>query len=133
MQSPMKMSLLGLFQALTGNTRTFIRQEIQLAKIEISEKISELGHNTVSLAIGGFVAYSGLIVILIGLGWLLGWAFQQAGLAPLFAGFLGLTIIGLIVILVGGAFLFKALKALSKGSLTPQKTIHTLQELRGTP
>jgi len=117
---------------LTSELKTLLRQEVALAKTEMSEKASKFGRNAVSLAIGGFVAYAGLIVLLIGLGVLLAWAFVAADMSPFLAGFLGLAIIGLLVALIGGAFIAKALKTMKKESLAPQRTIHTLHELRGT-
>ena len=125
-------SLVGLFRALTGDTRTFIRQEIQLAKTEISEKISRLGKNAAALAIGGFVAYAGLILFLMGLGWLLAFAFESAGLQPALAGFVGLAAIGLVTSALGSVCLLQALKSISMESLAPVRTVHTLQELKGT-
>ena len=90
-----------------------------------------VGKNVASIAIGGFIAYAGLIVLLIGLGWLLGFAFTKAGLDPAIANFLGLAIIGLVVAGIGGAFIAKALSAFKKESLAPKRTLHTLQELKG--
>jgi Putative Actinobacterial Holin-X, holin superfamily III/Protein of unknown function (DUF3618) len=126
-----KVSVLGLVRNLTGEFKTFIRQEIDLAKTEASEKVSMIGKNAVSIAIGGFVAYAGLIVLLIGLGWLLGFAFTRAGLDPALATFLGLVVIGLVVALIGAAFIFKALSVFKKESMAPQRTLHTLKELKG--
>jgi hypothetical protein len=126
-------SVVRLLGDLTGEAKDFIRQEISLAKTEISEKISVMGKNAVSLAIGGFVAYAGLIVFLIGLGFLLAWVFQIAGLEPVMAHFVGMAVIGLLVLLIGGAFIGKALSAFKRGSLSPERTIQTLQELRTDP
>lgn len=126
-------SVFRLMRLLTGDTRTLVRQEVQLAKTEISEKISRLGRNAAALAVGGFVAYAGLIVFLIGLGWLVGWALQKAGLDPVLANFIGLAGIGLVVIVVGCVLLFKGIKTISQESLAPQRTLHTLQELKGHP
>ncbi len=132
MIAPAKTSLVGLFRNLTGETRTFIQQEIRLAKTELSEKISRLGRNAVTLAIGGFIAYAGLIVFLIGVGWLLAWAFETAGLPPGLASFVGLAVIGLLVTIAGCGLLLKGIKTLSREPLTPQRTMHTLQELKGS-
>jgi len=126
-----KRSVVNLFKDLTVDFKTFIRQEVELAKTEVSEKVSMLGKNVASIAIGGFVAYAGLIVLLIGLGWILGFAFQKAGMEPALATFLGLAIIGLVIAGIGGAFIAKALSALKKESLAPKRTIHTLQEFKG--
>lgn len=126
-----KTSFFSLFRALTGDTRKLIRQEIKLAKTELSEKMSRMGRNAISLAIGGFVAYAGLITFLIGLGWLLAWAFSQAGLEPVLAAFLGLGTIGLVVMVIGCVLILKGVRTLSHESLTPERTLHTLQELKG--
>ncbi len=128
--NPARSSFLGLFRIITGDTRTFIRQEIQLAKTELSEKIAMLGRNAVTIAIGGFVAYAGLIVFLVGLGWLVAWALQQAGLQPMLASFIGIGAIGLLVIIVGCVLLLSAIKKISSESVAPQRTIDTIQELR---
>jgi len=131
MDSAAQTSFIGLFRLLTGDTRTFIRQEIRLAKTEMAEKVSKLARNAVLLAIGGAIAYAGLIVLLIGLGWLLAWAFQNAGIQPLLAAFIGLAIVGVLISLIGGLLLMKGLKTLSKARLTPDRTLLTLQELKG--
>jgi hypothetical protein len=85
------------------------------------------------MLIGGFIAYAGVIVLLMGLGWLLGFAFTKAGLEPLLAQFIGLGIVGLLIAGAGTAFLLTAMKAISKESLVPERTVHTLRELSGKP
>src|SRR5579872_168060 len=115
-----------LFRGLTGETKKFIKEEARLARAEISEKISRLGRNGVILAVGGCLAYAGLIVFLAGLGVLLAFVFEQAGLSPALAGFLGLAIIGLLFAILGGLLAFKAVKKLSRESLAPEKTVRTL-------
>jgi len=124
-------SILGLVRDLTRETKVFIREEIQLAKTELSEKISCKAKAGTTLVIGGFVAYAGLIVFLIGLGWLVAFFLTKAGLEPLMAEFIGVGAIGLIIAGTGAIFLMKALSEISKESLVPERTVHTLQELRG--
>ncbi len=77
-------------------------------------KASAFGRNAVTLAPGGSVAYAGLIISLMGLGCLLAWALQQAGLQPLLAGFLGLAIVGILIAAMGTAFVLKGLKLLTR-------------------
>lgn len=125
-------SIGGLIRTLTEDTKRLLRQEIELLKSELSEKISYFGRNAVALAIGGFIAYAGFIVLLMGLGWLAAWGLQQAGVQPVLAGFIGLAGIGLLIAIVGAAFLMKGMKAFAKESLAPQKTIHTLQRLKNS-
>jgi ElaB/YqjD/DUF883 family membrane-anchored ribosome-binding protein len=125
-------SILGLIRGLSEDTKKLLRQELELAKAELTEKFSLAARNAVSLAIGGFVAYAGLIVLLMGLGWLVAWALEKAGLQPLLAGFVGLAIVGVVVMGVGGIFLMKGIKTFAKESLAPQRTIHTIQKLKGS-
>ena len=123
---------MGLVRNLTEDTKKLIRQELELAKAELAEKFASFGKNAVAVAIGGFVAYAGFIVFLMGLGWLVAWALQKAGLEPVLAGFIGLAGVGIVIIAIGAAFLMTGLKAFSKESLAPEKTIHTIQRLKGS-
>jgi hypothetical protein len=124
------LSVFGLFRSLTGDARTLLRQELKLARVEVTENLSRVGKQAATLAVGGIVAYAGLLVLLVGLGWLVGWAFRYAGLSPAFSIFLGMTVIGLLVCGAGAGLLLAGFSRLSKESLAPQRTIHTLQELK---
>lgn len=123
-------SVFGLMRELREEFKTFVKQEIQLAKTELSEKASCFGRNAAWLGVGGLVAYAGLIVLLAGLGSLLAYAFENAGMNRTMANFLGLGIMGLVVALLGFAFVMKALQAFKGASLAPQKALHTLKELK---
>jgi Putative Actinobacterial Holin-X, holin superfamily III len=125
-------SIVDLVKELKREAQTFFREEIQLLKAELSEKLARYGINAASLAIGGFVAYAGLIVFLCGLGALLAFAFTSAGLNPQLAWFIGLDIIGLLVIGAGSAMVLKGLTTLKTESPAPQRTIHTLQQFKAT-
>ena len=130
--APSQTSVVGLVRNLADDTKKLLRQEIELAKAEVTEKISFFGRNTAVLAAGGFIAYAGFIVLLMGLGWLVAWALQKAGMEPVLAGFIGLAGVGLLIAAVGAIFLMKGLKAFSTESLSPQRTIHTIQRLKGS-
>src|SRR5438552_3956614 len=106
-------SLLGLVRGLTRETKTFFRQEVQLAKAELAEKAKTMASGATNVAIGGFVAYAGVIVLLIGLGELIGYLFTRAGIDSVLSQFIGLGSIGLVVALIGAAMLMAALKKLS--------------------
>ncbi|HZV34715.1 MAG TPA: phage holin family protein [Verrucomicrobiae bacterium] len=125
-------SLVGLFRELTSDIKTFIRQETELAKNETLEKVSCFGRNAVTLAIGGVIAYAGLMVFLGGIGFLIAFAFERLGIHPFLAVFAGLGIMGLLVIIAGGVMVLKGVKAISKGSLAPEKTIATIKSFKGS-
>ena len=126
-----KTSLVGLVRSLTSEIRIFLRQEIDLAKAEAVEKLTWLIRNVIVLAAGGFVAYAGLIVLLIGMGWLVAWALQKAGVQPVLAGFIGLAIIGVLTTAVGAIFVLNGVKRLFSDSLAPKRTIQTIRRLKG--
>jgi hypothetical protein len=128
--STTRSSVLGLVRNLTTEVTTFIRQEIDLAKTEISEKISKMGRNAVTLAIGGFIAYAGLIVLLLGLGALAAWGLEQAGLDTFIAGAAGVGGVGLLIAIIGLIMVMKAVKAFSHESIKPERTVQTLQDLK---
>ena len=116
-----------LLKELRDETTTLLRQEVDLAKAEISEKASRTGKNLGSLAVGGGVAFLGALALLAavvyGLTSILN-QFMSVGVAI----WLAPLIVGLVLAAVGYSMLQKALVALKQESLTPQKTTQTLQE-----
>lgn len=126
-----RLPLSGLFRELSQSAKALIREELQLAKSEMSEKVSLYGRNATSVAIGGAVAYAGLIVLLGGVGILVGWAFHKTHLDPALANVIGLGGVGLAVVLVGAAMVLKGIKAFSTSSIAPRRTIETIKHLNG--
>jgi hypothetical protein len=124
-------SIFDLVKDLKDQFKTFVKEEIHLAKAEISEKISSITKDSVNIAIGGFVAYAGLIVFLGALGMFAAYFLQKLGLEPFLSAFIGLGAIGFIIIAVGVIMLLTGLKAMKKESLTPERTIDTLQRVKG--
>lgn len=128
-----KRPLLRLARDLIDEVKTLFRQEIKLARKEMTEKLSFLGRNAAGLGAGVGIAYAGAIVLLIGIGFLVAWAIHLAGIQGLFAAFLGLAGIGLLTVIVGGSLIVKGISALKAESLAPERTLQTLQELKGGP
>lgn len=113
-------SLGELFSELARELSTLVRQEINLAKTEMSSKMSGVGKNVGFLAAGGLVAYAGFLTLIAALVIILG----QVGL-PWWASAL---LVGLIVTGAGGFLVMKALKAFKNLDLAPKETIESLQE-----
>lgn len=116
-----------LLKELRDETTTLLRQEVDLAKTEISEKASRTGRNLGSLAVGGGVAFLGalalLAAVIYGLTSILN-QFMSVGVAI----WLAPLIVGLGLAAVGYSLVQKALATLRQESLTPQRTTQTLQE-----
>ncbi len=114
-------SLGELFAELSSETSTLVRQEVQLAKAELSHKASEVGKDVGYLAAGAAVLYAGMLAILAGLILLLG---QLDFIAMWFSALL----IGIIVAAIGYFLVRRGLKDLKQTPLAPQHTIETLKE-----
>lgn len=114
-------SLGELFSELTTETRTLLRQELELAKTELTEKASRAGRDAGIMAGGAVVLCMGLLVLaaaaVIGLGHLIGY-----GLSAL--------IVGIVIAGVGAAMALSAKKDLQKMTLTPEETKKTVKETK---
>ncbi len=120
-------SILGLIQNLRDDTTRLFHQEVALAKAELKANASHIGRHAAEIAVGGFVAYAGVIVLLIGLGQLIGVGLVRAGLDPEIAEWLAPTAVGLAIAIIGWLMLAKAKRALAHDTLVPTQTIDSLK------
>ena len=113
-------SLGELFGDLAKETSDLVRQEVELAKTEMSHKAASVAKDIGFLAVGGAVAYAGLLA----LGAAVIIALAQLGLPW----WLAALLVGLVV--AGGGYLLlqKGLSALKKQDLAPRKTFETIKE-----
>ena len=112
-------SLGELFSELAQETSTLVRQEVNLAKTEMSQKASRAGRHIGVLAAGGAVAYAGLLAILAGVIMLLN------EVMPLW---LAAVLVGLVVAVVGYLLVRRGLEALKREDFAPRQTMETLKE-----
>jgi len=112
-------SLGDLFSELTRETSTLVRKEMELAKTEMTDKATKAGKNIGFLAIGGAVAYAGLLAVIGGVILLLANAVSL---------WVSALIVGLVVAIVGYVLVQKGLTALKSLDLVPRQTIETLKE-----
>jgi hypothetical protein len=113
-------SLGELFSDLARETGTLVRQEVELAKTEMTQKATRVGKDVGFLAAGGAVAYAGFLSILaaiaIGLG--------QLGVPW----WLATLLVGVVVAAVGAVLVQRGLNALRQENLAPQRTVTTIKE-----
>lgn len=113
-------SLGELFVELSKQTGTLVRQEVELARVEMTHKVAKIGKDIGFLAIGGAIAYAGFVALL---------AAVIFGLARLGLDlWLSALIVGLVVAVVGFILVQRGLKALKQEDLTPRQTIETIKE-----
>jgi hypothetical protein len=110
-----------LFGQLSQDMTLLFRQELQLARVEMSEKISQLTGNLVSVVAGGFVAYVGALALVAAL--ILG-LHDVAEISP----WVSALIVGAIFAVAGYVMLNRGLKELKRVDLAPRRTVETLKD-----
>ena len=122
-----ELSIVQLLRELTTATRTLLKQEVDLAKTEMTEKAARVGANLGALAVGGAVAFLGALALL---------AAVVYGLTSILSKFMSLgvavwlapLIVGAVLAGIGWSLVNKALETLKHESLAPEKTTQSLQE-----
>jgi len=107
-----------LLSDLAGQVSALFRKEVQLARAEVSEKISEAGGSIGFLAAGGIMASAALTVLMFAL--VAG--LVEAGLRAWLAG----LIVGLVAALAGYALARTGLARLKADNLTPRRAVDQL-------
>lgn len=110
-----------LFGQLSQDMTLLFRQELQLARAEMSEKISQVTSNLVSVVAGGFVAYVGALALVAAL--ILG-LHDVLGISP----WVSALIVGGIFAVAGYVLLNRGLKELKRVDLAPRRTVETLKD-----
>lgn len=120
-QTRQDQSLGELFGELTREIVTLIRQEVALARTEMSQKVSRIGKHVGLMAAGGAVAYAGLLAIVAAIIITLA---QHTDLSW----WASALIVGIVVTGLGGFLAWKGLDALKHVDLAPRQTLETLKE-----
>lgn len=109
-----------IFSDLIGQLTTLVRKEGQLARTEISEKISSAAGGLTYVAAGAVLIMPALVILLGAMAAALVESGMSSALAALIVG--GATLVIGVVLLMTGMGRLKA------GNLVPEKTIHQLQQ-----
>lgn len=110
-----------LFGQLSQDMTLLVRQEIQLARTEMSDKLSRFTTNLVSVLSGGFVAYLGGLALVAAL------ILAVRDLANISLA-LSALIVGAVLAIVGYVMLQKGVKELKRVDLAPRRTVETLKD-----
>ena len=113
-------SLGELLGDLAREMTTLVRQEASLAKTEITQKAAQVGKDLGMLAVGGAVAYAGLLALLTAVISLL----ARAGMPWWGAALL----VGVVVTAIGGWLVRNGLEALKHVDLVPRQALETVTE-----
>jgi uncharacterized membrane protein len=110
-----------LFGQLSQDMTLLVRQEIQLARTEMSEKISRVTANLLSVGAGGFVAYLGGLALVGAL------ILAIRDLADISLAWSAL-IVGAVLAIIGYVMLQRGLKELKRVDIAPRRTVETLKD-----
>ena len=108
-----------LFGDLATEMSNLVRQEVALAKVEVTQKAKYVGRNVGYLVVGGAVAYAALLAILAAIIMLLARVMPHWGAT---------LIVGVVVGAIGWMLIGKAMMALRQADLTPREIVETLKE-----
>ncbi len=112
-------SIASLLSDLASDTILLFRQEIELLKAELREKIGKLGQGAAALVTGALIAFSGWLVLL---------ASAVLGLATIVRPWLAALIVAVIVLALGVALLWFGKSRLDSQQLIPKRTLRSLRE-----
>lgn len=113
-------SLADLFAELARETSTLVRQEVDLAVSELTDKVTGLGKSAVALVVGGVVAHTGLLALVAAIILML----EAAGL-PLW---LAALVVGIVAAGSGYLLVDRARTAMKRTDLVPRKAVRSVQE-----
>jgi uncharacterized small protein (DUF1192 family) len=105
-----------------------VREEIELAKAEVTEKVSSIARGAAAIAVGAVFGVFAIVFLFLTLAWVLDAIFID-GAGDIWIGF------GIVFLVLGvatiGAFLF-AWRKLKVGAPTPQMALDEAKKIRAT-
>ncbi len=112
-------SLGDLFSDLTRELTALVRQEIALARIELTRSVSALGKSIALMVVGGLLLFAAFLAlmatVIIAIAYALPW-------------WLSALIVTVVVAGIGGALAVIGYDSLKHAQLAPQQTVQTLKE-----
>jgi predicted phage tail protein len=115
-------SLPALFSDLTHDMVDLVRQELALARAEVSQKISTAQSALTSVAIGAAIALAGLFIILQAVVNVVA-MMLPVNLAP----WLAPLLVGAVIAIIGYAMIKGGSSKLQAENMVPQRTIDSLR------
>lgn len=113
-------SLGQLFADFSRQMSTLVRQEIALARAEVTARATSAGRGVAMVGAGGALAYAGALAVVAAIVLLL----IEAGVTP----WLAALIVGVVVAAIGGALVMSGRTTIANTDLTPRRTIETLKD-----
>ena len=113
---------------LRDDATLLMKQQLELFKAEMTSKVAKWSRNAIYIAIGGFIAYAGFLVLLLAASFGLMVALMEGGMEQIHALWVAPLIVGFIVAVVGYIFIQKGISTLKRATAVPRRTVRTLRE-----
>jgi hypothetical protein len=117
--TPRDESFTQLLSELATNSAALVRDELALAKREVSEKLSSLSKSVVLIAAGALVGLIALMALC---------AAAIISLVPYLGAWQSALAVGLALAVVGGLLAYPGVRGLKTINLKPEQTIESLEE-----
>jgi hypothetical protein len=111
-------SLGELFTELARDTSTLVRQEVQLAKTEMTAKAKTAGKDFGIVAAGGILAHAGMLAVL---------AAAVLALARIIDLWAAALIVGVVAMVVGYVLVQRGMAMLKRLDPVPRETVRSLE------
>lgn len=111
-------SFTGLFKELANEMTTLVRQEVELARAETSEKVSQATSGATALAVGGAIAFAGFLFLLLS---------AVYALAQVWQPWVAALVVGGVVAIIGLIAVGKGRSNLKAQNLKLQRTSESLK------
>jgi hypothetical protein len=115
---------------VTERASLLIREEIELAKTEITEKTTRLAKGAVVAIVAGVFFLTALFFVLIGCAWLLYYELPIGNAFTFFWGFFAMALILVVLGVIAGLLAYRAVKA--GAPPTPDMAIEEARKIRET-
>jgi membrane protein implicated in regulation of membrane protease activity len=116
MSSDLNRSVPDLIGDLLQQTSSLVQKEVQLARAELSEKLSVMGGAAASIGVAAALLMAALVIILQGIAALL----VTFGLST----WVSSLIVGVVVAVIAYVLLRAGVNRMKSASLTPDRTVH---------
>jgi hypothetical protein len=116
-------------QDVSDRAQLLVREEIELAKAEVTDKVTKLGRGAAVAAAASLFVIGALIMILFGLAWLAYWAIPFPE-GQFFWGYFTVAAVLLVLAALAGYVAYRALKAGSPPA--PQMAIEEAKLIKET-
>jgi VIT1/CCC1 family predicted Fe2+/Mn2+ transporter len=113
-------SLGELFGDLSRQMSALVRQEIELARAEVTGKATSAARDVAVMAAGLALLYAGLLVLLGAVVLFL----ADAGVTP----WLAALIVAIVAAVIGGLLVMASRQALANRDMAPKRTVETLKD-----